>query len=85
MGTEKSGEQAIFEATIARDGAPPAGLTARQTEILVDTVANPEAAMQELEKTHPELVREIRERQYDVAEKRRRANSNPDILNLRIR
>lgn len=47
----------------------------------VDSTADVEAAAKAVS---PELARDIRERQEEVARKRRRAAANSDLLNRRI-
>jgi hypothetical protein len=56
-------------------------MSKKQSRIFIETAANVEAA---LGKVDPELANRIREQQHDVAETRRRAQSNPDMLNIRI-
>jgi hypothetical protein len=59
-------------------------MTDEQINVIAETLADVPAALQDLETSSPGPVARIRAEQEAVAECRRRANSNSDILDMII-
>jgi hypothetical protein len=56
----------------------------KQARSLLAVALDANRGFPQLRKNNPELYRKITDEQHEVAEKRRRAQNNPDILDMRL-
>lgn len=56
----------------------------RQARVIMDTIADFNRGLPELRKTNPELAERITREQQEVADCRRRAAMNRDLLDMRL-